>query len=64
MCLKILANNEGKLLYLLEQDGRLYHCYMEEYAPYEIAKGKVDSEYALKEEMLEKREEVYGTKKG
>ena len=51
-CPKILANKEEKLLYQLEQDGRLYHCYVEEYAPYEIAKGKVDSEYALKEEML------------
>lgn len=51
-CPKILANKEEKLLYQLEQDGMLYHCYVEEYAPYEIAKGKVDSEYALKEEML------------
>ena len=51
-CPKVLPTKEGKLLYHFYEDGKHYHCYMEEFAPYEIAGNRVDF-YGLKSEMLE-----------
>jgi len=51
-CPEVLSTKEGKLLYHFDEDGKHYHCYIEEFAPYEIAGNKVDF-YGLKAKMLE-----------
>ena len=51
-CPKVLPTKEGKLLYQFDENGKHYHCYIEEFAPYEIAGNKVDF-YGLKAKMLE-----------
>lgn len=51
-CPQLFLNMAGNLLYIFEQDKKLYRCYFEEYALHEIADGKVE-EYDLKEEMLQ-----------
>lgn len=52
-CPMLYRTKDGKLSYIIKKDGIEYTCYVEEFSPYSIYKGKDKEDYDFKKTVLE-----------